>query len=259
LKTERFLIFAALILLGACRSATVSPPPPATPSTPPRLSATKFLAYGDSITEGFVQRCPGSEPSDIRPLGIGLFQLQGRRQPPPTAYPAKLQALLEARYPSQMISVINEGRGGEEIDSGVANLSRVLTANMPQVLLLQEGINTLNERRAAGIPLVVDGLRTMIQEARSRSITVFAGTLLPQRPGSCRAYDFSEGFDDIIEANLQIRRMIGTEGAVLVDLYEVFNGQTAMLLGEDGLHPSAAGYERIAEAFFAAIRKYLEM
>jgi lysophospholipase L1-like esterase len=258
LKTERLLIFAAITLLAACRSATVNPAPPATPSTPPRLSATKFVAYGDSITEGFVQRCPGREPTEVRPLGIGFFQLQGRPQPPETAYPAKLQALLEARYPSQMISVINEGRGGEEVEGGVANLPRVLTANMPQVLLLQEGINTLNERRAAGIPLVVDGLRTMIQEAKSRSITVFAGTLLPQRPGGCRAYDFSEGFDDIIEANVQIRRMIGTEGAVLVDLYEVFNGHTAMLLGEDGLHPSATGYERIAEAFFAAIKKYLE-
>jgi lysophospholipase L1-like esterase len=246
------------MLLGGCRSATVKPAPPATPSTPPRLSATKFVAYGDSITEGFVQRCPGSQPNEVRPLGVGFFQLQGRPQPSPTGYPAKLQALLDARYPSQMISVVNEGRGGEEVESGVANLPRVLTANMPQVLLLQEGINTLNERRTAGIPLVVDGLRTMIQEARSRSITVFAGTLLPQRPGGCRAYDFSEGFDDIIEANIQIRRMIGTEGAVLVDLYEAFNGQTAMLLGEDGLHPSAAGYERIAEAFFAAIKKYLE-
>jgi lysophospholipase L1-like esterase len=234
----------------------VNPAPPATPSTPPRLSATKFVAYGDSITEGFVQRCPGSAPNEVSPLGIGLFQLQG--QPPPTAYPAKLQALLETRYPSQMISVINEGRGGEEIEQGVANLPRVLTANMPQVLLLQEGINTLNERRAAGIPLVVDGLRTMIQEARSRSITVLAGTLLPQRQGGCRAYDFSKDFDDIIEANVQIRRMIGTEGAMLVDLYEAFNGRTAVLIGEDGLHPSAAGYERIAEAFFAAINRYLE-
>jgi lysophospholipase L1-like esterase len=259
LKTERLVIVAALMLLGACRSAPVNPAAPATPSSPPRLSATKFLAYGDSITEGFVQRCPGRELNEVRPLGLGLFQIQGRPQPPPTAYPTKLQALLDARYPSQMISVINEGRGGEEIDSGVANLPRVLTANIPQVLLLQEGINTLNERRSAGIPLVVDGLRTMIQEARSRSITVFAGTLLPQRPGGCRAYDFAEGFDDIIEANIQIRRMIGTEGAVLVDLYEVFNGQTALLLGEDGLHPNAAGYERIAEAFFSAIKKNLEM
>jgi lysophospholipase L1-like esterase len=258
LKTERRLIFAAIILLGACRSATVNPAPPAEPSTPAHLAATKFVAYGDSITEGFVQRCPGSAAIEVRPLGVGFFLLQGRAQPSPTAYPAKLQALLEARYPSQMITVINEGLGGEDIERGVANLPRVLTATMPQVLLLQEGVNTLNERRAAGIPLVVDGLRTMIQEARSRSITVFAGTLLPQRPGGCRAYDFSEGFDDIIEANVQIRRMIGTEGAVLVDLYEVLNGRTATLLGEDGLHPSAAGYERIAEAFFAAIKRYLE-
>ncbi len=113
---------------------------------------------------------------------------------------------------------------------------------MPEVLLLQEGINTLNERHKAGIPLVVEGLRTMIQEARSRSITVFAATLLPERPGGCRAYDYAEDYDDIIEANVQIRRMIGTEGAILVDLYEAFNGRTAMLIGEDGLHPSAAGY-----------------
>jgi lysophospholipase L1-like esterase len=98
----------------------------------------------------------------------------------------------------------------------------------------------------------------MIQEARSRSITVFAATLLPERPGGCRAYDYSEDYDDIIEANVQIRRMIGTEGAILVDLYEAFNGRTAMLIGEDGLHPSAAGYQRIAQTFFDAIKKSLE-
>jgi lysophospholipase L1-like esterase len=31
-----------------------------------------------------------------------------------------------------------------------------------------------------------------------------------------------------------------------------------MLIGEDGLHPSAAGYQRIADTFFDAIRKNLE-
>jgi len=260
LKTERLLIFAAITLLAACRTAggNRGPVQPETPSTPPRLTATKFVAYGDSITEGFVQRCPGSEPSGVSPLRIGLFQTQGRAQPSPTAYPAKLQTLLEARYPSQMITVVNEGQGGEDIRGGVANLPRVLTANMPQVLLLQEGINTLNEERGAGVPQVVDGLRTMIQEARSRSITVFAGTLLPERPGGCRSYDYSNDSNDIIEANVLIRRMIGTEGAVLVDLYEAFNGRTALLIGEDGLHPSAAGYARIAEAFFDAITKSLE-
>lgn len=257
MKTERVIVLIAIVLLGACRTAPVNPAP-AAPSTPPRLSATRFVAYGDNITEGFVQRCPGAATGEADPLRIGLLLVQGRAQPSPTAYPATLQMLLAERYPSQTITVVNEGAGGEDIQGGIANLPGILTADMPEVLLLQEGINTLNERHAAGIPLLVDGLRTMIQEARSRSITVLVGTLLPERPGGCRAYDYAEGYDDIIEANVQIRRMIGTEGAVLVDLYEAFNGRTALLIGEDGLHPSAAGYRRIAEAFFAAIKKYLE-
>jgi len=259
LKTERFLVLIAILALNACRSAPVNRAPEV-PSTPPQLSVTKFVAYGDSITEGFVQRCPGAVPEEIEPspMRIGLLLAQGRAQPSPTAYPAKLQALLEERYPSRMITVINEGMGGEEIEAGVADLPRVLTTNAPEVLLLQEGINTLNQKHKDGIPLVVDGLRTMIQEARSRGISVFAATLLPERPKGCRAYDFNEDYDDIIETNVRIRRMVGTEGAILVDLYEAFNGRTATLIGEDGLHPSAAGYQVIAETFFDAIKKNLE-
>jgi lysophospholipase L1-like esterase len=259
LKTERIGVLIALVILGACRSAPVNRTP-AAPSKPPHLSATKFTAFGDSITEGFVQRCPGIAPTenDEDPLRIEPPPAPGRAQPSPTAYPAKLQALLAERYPAQMITVINEGSGGEDINAGVANLPPVLTANAPEVLLLLEGINTLNEQHKAGIPLVVEGLRTMIQEARSRSIKVFAATLLPERPGGCRAYDYAEDYDDIIEANVQIRRLIGTEGAILVDLYEAFNGHTSMLIGEDGLHPSAAGYQRIAETFFDAIKTHLE-
>ena len=245
------------LFLGACRSAPVAQRPSA-PAAPPRVAATKFLAYGDSITEGFVQRCPGASASSARAFQVGFVSAQGRAQPSPTAYPAQLQELLAQRYPLQAITVVNEGLGGEDIQGGVENLPRVLTTNMPQVLLLQEGINTLNQSHRDGIPLVVDGMKRMIQEAKSRSITVFAGTLLPQRRGGCRAFDSSEDYDDIIEANVRLRRMIGLEGAVLVDLYEAFNGRTAMYIGEDGLHPSALGYQRIAEEFFYAIRKTLE-
>jgi lysophospholipase L1-like esterase len=273
LKTDRVIVLLAVAALSACRTAP-SGNAPAIPEKPAHLTATRFVAYGDSITEGFVQRCPGNEPDDREPADtdrtdkdpipiapsprFGFFLEQGRAQPSPTAYPARLQELLEARYPSQTITVVNEGMGGEDIESGVSNLPRVLTANTPEVLLLQEGINTLNQKHKEGIPLVVESLRRMIQEARSRGISVFAGTLLPERPGGCRAYDYSEDFDDIIEANVQIRRMVGTQGAVLVDLYEAFNGQTGRLIGEDGLHPSAAGYQRIAETFFDAIKSTLE-
>ena len=236
--------------------------PVLTPTTTkvPHLTATKFVAYGDSLTEGFVQTCPGTVASVMNRVSyrFGLLMAQRRAQVSPTGYPAKLEAMLKERYPAQPVTVVNEGLGGEEIQAGVANLPRVLTADAPEVLLLQEGINTLNANHAAGIPAVVDGLRTMIQEARSRGIVVLAGTLLPERPGGCRAYDYAEGHDDIIAANVEIRAMVGTEGAILVDLFEAFNGRTGLLIGQDGLHPSAAGYQKIAEAFFNTIKRRLE-
>jgi lysophospholipase L1-like esterase len=240
-----------------------SPVPTPASTKVPHLSATRFVALGDSITEGLVQACPASEDVAAAATDDALSPAvvappQGQAAPSPTAYPLKLQQMLADRYPSQSVTVVNAGLSGEEIAAAAANLSRVLTVNSPQVLLLQHGIQTLHLKRAAGIPEVVDGLRRMIQEARSRSILVLAATLLPERPGGCRASDYAEGQDDIIAANLEIRRMIGTEGAVLVDLYEAFNGETGILIGEDGLHPSAAGYQKIAEAFVAAIKRYLE-
>jgi hypothetical protein len=46
---------------------------------------------------------------------------------------------------------------------------------------------------------------------------------------------------------------------VLVDLYPVFEGNLDTLLGPDGLHPTEAGYQKMAETFFATIRERLEV
>jgi len=43
----------------------------------------------------------------------------------------------------------------------------------------------------------------------------------------------------------------------IVDVYAAFNGNLT-LLGDDGLHPNAAGYQVIAKAFADAIRNSLE-
>ena len=39
-----------------------------------------------------------------------------------------------------------------------------------------------------------------------------------------------------------------------VDLYNPMLADAATLIGSDGLHPTEAGYRRIADLFFAAIR-----
>jgi lysophospholipase L1-like esterase len=214
---------------------------------PPRIRATRFVVFGDSMSDGVL----GFAPSALGDAG------------PPVGYAFKLRTLLVDRYTAQTFSVTDEGRGGETVirwspiqqSAGVERLPVVLNRDAPEVLLLLEGVNDLNGGDDATLAAMVSGLRSMVRLARGRGITVFLGTLLPQHIGGFRA--FSPGA--IVPANNQIRGMAVAEGAVLVDLYQAFDGQTATLLGPDGLHPNDAGYQKMAETFFAAVRARFEV
>lgn len=222
-----------------------------TVQTVPMLTATRFVAFGDSITEGALASCPGTS-------SLGYFNLQDDLKflkasvNVPTSYPTKLQTLLRNRYSTQQPTVLNEGVGGETVEGGVARLPGVLDVDAPHALLLQEGVNNLSGGGSASA--VVNGLRTMIRQARGRGIPVLLGTLLPEREGACRAYTPAA----IAPTNDQIRVMAAAEGAVIVDLYQVFNGMTGTLLGPDGLHPNESGYQAIAQTYFDTIRERLE-
>jgi lysophospholipase L1-like esterase len=227
----------------------------ATVAAPPRLTATRFTAFGDSITHGILSTCPiGAAPYTFASYLRELQHLAVHGDDS-ASYPRKLRGLLGARYTAQNPTVANEGFPGETVERGIARLRAVLAANAPQVLLLQEGINELNFLQLGAIPAIREGLRTMIRDARGRGIEVFLGTLLPQRPGACRYF----ASPPVIEAaNSELRSLAVAEGAALVDLYVAFAGQVNALLGPDGLHPNEAGYERIAQTFFDLIRQRLE-
>jgi len=55
-----------------------------------------------------------------------------------------------------------------------------------------------------------------------------------------------------------MRSIALSEGVTLVDVYAAFGGDTMTLIDFDGLHPTPAGYERIAQTFLTAIRQNLE-
>jgi lysophospholipase L1-like esterase len=218
----------------------------------PVIAATRFVAFGDSITYGVLPSCEMVSP--------GVFDLQ--RDLPlllqavniPASYPTKLQALLASRYSSQSPVVLNEGEAGETVQRGVARLPGVVAADAPHVLLLQEGVNNINGGNPAESSTVADGLRAMVRAARSRGIQVFLATLLPERAGGCRARAPAL----ISPTNDLIRGVANAEGATLVDLYQAFAGMESTLLGIDGLHPTEAGYDKMAQTFFDAIRPKLE-
>lgn len=225
----------------------------------PQLSATRFVAFGDSITEGFAQVCNSTL---MLTWADYLREIQGVRPPPdsPISYPNRLRALLAARYTNQTFTVINEGNGGEVTADGAADLPRVLAQDNPQVLLLQEGTNDMTpiffganpETQMSG---AVANLRTMIRTARGRGVAVFVGTLTPQRAGACRGYAPAY----IAPVNDRIRSMVAGEDATLADIYSAYGGVASTdLIGPDGLHPTDAGYSNIAGVFFDAIRQRLE-
>ena len=233
-----------------------------------RLLATNFVAFGDSITSGVLATsCPigGGVSCAVQTFSSQLIQpfddlrllYPGIGEESVFAYPRTLRSMLASRYPAQSISIVNEGSPGELIRDGRSRLPDALTKSTPQVLLLQEGANDINQGQPPLATLVSD-LRAMVREAHARGMVVFVGTLLPQRPRACRAYDFCDGVADSIPLNAQIRTMVASEGAVLVDLYPLFDGQTATLLGLDGLHPNEAGYQKMADAFLAAMTERLE-
>ena len=230
-----------------------------TVNRPPQLTATSFLAFGDSLTEGKSGSCIRTLSGLRMPARLDLaFHPKLNNVPAGAEYPAVLGRLLSERYLAQSPVVVNEGIGGELASDSDAVLRLIGRVNVhrPQVLLLFEGVNDLNVAAStAGIPPLVGGLRTMMREARARGVAhVFLATLLPQRVGSCRAFHP----ELIVPANEAIRGLASNENAVLVDLHAAFAGQLDILLGEDGLHPTAAGYEAIARTFFAAIRERLE-
>jgi lysophospholipase L1-like esterase len=204
----------------------------------PMLSATRFVAFGDSQTEG----------------KLGPTSYVGNPQFP-DAYAAVLYDTLTKRYTAQTVDMFDRGLGGERVQpDGVARLPTVLAADAPQVLLLLEGVNDLITFGASAIPTVINGLRTMVRAAKGRGITVFLATLLPQRPGGLRA-----GSPTLISpANDQIRLLAASEGVTLVDLYQAFGGSPDPWIDADGLHPNVAGYQKIAATFFDAIRGRLE-
>jgi lysophospholipase L1-like esterase len=211
------------------------------------VGATRFVAFGDSITWGVVSSFDG---------GL-LFD-----PPPGFAYPAQLDGLLEAAFSSQDFSVANEGLPGEETSGALSSgrLATVLAAQRPQGLLLLEGINDLNN--GASVSAVVGRLQQMIDLARVYNSTVLIATMFQ----TCTSTDPTTGrvrlnsTEKIVPFNSAIRTMAaGRQNVHVVDLYAAFgnncggNGGTG-LLGGDGLHPSASGYAVMATSFGQAIR-----
>jgi lysophospholipase L1-like esterase len=208
---------------------------------PPRLRATRIMAFGDSLTVGAT--ILSNDPYDVI-------------HPPETAYPTVLRQLLSARYTDQTITVFNRGLPGEQASRALPRFIATFAADAPDVVVLQEGYNDVKQQdtEAAGIANAIAGVRELAGEARRRGARVFICTLAPGRPGRIQIQNSALQF-----INDQLRQVARAEGAVLVDLYGALSPDVNANVSIDGLHLTPLGYRRVAETVFAAIRADLEI
>lgn len=208
----------------------------------PRLGRTRFLAFGDSITAGEVT-VPMAGPGAItRTIVV-----------PAASYPTVLRDRLARAYVLQSPSMFNAGQPGQSASAALGRFTDVMTQQQPEVLLLLMGFNDLGS--VASVNAAANTLAVMARESRLRGTRVFIGTLTPTIPGRQRSQD--QTLLDLM--NVRIRQIAVTEAAVLVDLYEGLLASVGSWIGVDGLHPNEAGYARIADLFFDAIRTTLEV
>lgn len=242
-----------LAVLVGCAAVAVACGSPAGPSVSAsrtaRLSRTRFLAFGDSLTSGEIT-APITASSPIENPGDHIGKLI---VVPSASYPAVLLSDLQASYPSQAgaITVSNQGRAAERIFDGVIRFNEVFASARPEAVLLQEGLNDLG---SAGPDIATGLMRSMVQAAKNGGARVFVGSMVPTLPNRQRSQNAV-----LLEAyNAVLKVMCAQEGVTYVDLYNGMMPQADQLIGVDGLHPNEAGYRRIAELFFRAIQNELE-
>jgi lysophospholipase L1-like esterase len=171
----------------------------------------------------------------------------------PVSYPYKLETLLSARYASQEIVTLNAGSPGEYAtdERTQSRFSAMLSEAQPQVVLLMEGANDLNNIPAgtsvnAKITATANAIEDMVRDARNRNVKVMLATLPPQRAGgrNAGAASFLPKYNDAL------KQIAANKGATLVDVNAQF---PLSLIGQDGLHPTDAGYDTLAQIFRDAI------
>jgi lysophospholipase L1-like esterase len=92
----------------------------------------------------------------------------------------------------------------------------------------------------------------MVQTATSAGKRVILCTVLPVESS------FNTSNSRVVALNDEIVQIADDEEAVLADLYSAINENRGAYLSADGLHPTSAGYRRMAERLAGIIRDNFE-
>lgn len=146
--------------------------------------------------------------------------------------------------------VINQGVNGERSDQILARFDRDVLALEPQAVVIIAGVNDVYQGRTEGH--VVGQLTAMYERSRAAGIRVVAGSIIPYNTATADQNGRMRGINE------WIRKTAADDPAIdFVDTRAAAakpGDPDRLFESPDDLHPSPAGYRRMADA----IRPVLE-
>ena len=192
----------------------------------------RIVALGDSTTAG----TPAFQsPLEAPPLGRGDETSQ-------YAY-----GLMEAHPEWQ---VVNRGVNGERSDEIRARFERDAVAARPRAVVIVAGVNDVYQGRT--VEEVTAHLAAMYASAARARIPVVAGSILPYNTAT------PEQNARMRRINDWIRRQPGIAFADTRRAVAASDDPDKLFESSDGLHPTAAGYRRMADAIRPVLERVLQ-
>jgi acyl-CoA thioesterase I len=178
-----------------------------------------IVAFGDSLT-----------------AGLGVHEAEN--------YPAKLQKKLDdAGYKYR---VINAGVSGDTSSQGLNRLSAILSLHA-KIVILELGAND----GLRGIPVeeTKRNLESIVRSLKESGAKVLlAGMKMPPNYGSLYGRAFERIFTDLAKQ----------DGVGLIPFFLDGVGGRANLNQDDGIHPTAKGYDTVTENVWRALKPVLD-
>jgi lysophospholipase L1-like esterase len=201
-----------------------------------RLLVPVLLAAGMVFVSGCEDDSPYGEGYDFGPNNPDLYLAMG-------------DSITVAGWPNSLAgksgkSVATYAQGGARTGAGASAVGGQLSSRRPGYLLILYGSN--DAINGADPDVSINNLRAMIQAAKANRTLAVIGTLPPMRDG----HELYAGAARALSA--RIRALGGEEGVPVADIERAF-GSNPDLLKPDGLHPTAAGSDVIAQSFYNAL------
>lgn len=182
-----------------------------------------------------------AEPVQI--VGFGDSLMAGYGLQPGESFPEKLEKALRAK--GHDVVIVNAGVSGDTSSGGLARLEWSVPDGTDLVILELGGNDML---RGVSPEITEKNLDEMISRLKKRNIRVFlAGMRAAPNLGS----DYAAAFDGIYP------RLAEKHGVPLFPFFLDGVAADRSFLLEDGMHPNAAGIERMVERFLPAMEKLL--